>query len=65
HEAGVPIWMTYIDYSSKVIGLGPLFETTDDLEADLVALGGFYADKTPRRPENWIVPAESKTYPLR
>ena len=56
HEAGVPIMQAYIDYERKAVGLGPLFETTGDLEGDLASLGRFYADKVPRRPENWVVP---------
>lgn len=56
HEAGVPIMQAYIDYARKVVGLGPLFHTTGDLEADLAALGRFYADKVPLKPENWVVP---------
>jgi 1-acyl-sn-glycerol-3-phosphate acyltransferase len=42
-NAGVPILPVYFDYPSRTIGLGPLFETSDDLAADLAALHAFYA----------------------
>jgi len=41
--AGVPILPVYFDYPSRTIGLGPLFETSGDLDADLAALHAFYA----------------------
>lgn len=43
HKAGVPILPVYFDYPSRTIGLGPLFEPTDDIAADLAALHAFYA----------------------
>jgi 1-acyl-sn-glycerol-3-phosphate acyltransferase len=42
-NAGVPILPVYFDYPSRTIGLGPLFEPTADLAADLAALHAFYA----------------------
>jgi len=42
-NAGVPILPVYFDYPSRTIGLGPLFETSDDLATDLAALHAFYA----------------------
>lgn len=41
-EAGVPIIPAYFDYPRKVIGLGPLFQSTADMAADMAALRGFY-----------------------
>lgn len=41
-EAGVPIIPVYFDYPRKVIGLGPLFQPTADMEADIAALRAFY-----------------------
>ena len=43
HEAGVPILPVYFDYPSRTIGLGPLFEPSADLNADLARLRAFYA----------------------
>ena len=42
-EAGVPILPIYFDYPSRTIGLGPLFEPSADLNADLARLRAFYA----------------------
>ena len=41
--AGVPILPVYFDYPSRTIGLGPVFETTSDLDRDTAALRAFYA----------------------
>ncbi len=41
--AGVPIMMAYLDYDKKVGGLGPLFQTTGDIQADIAAIKAFYA----------------------
>jgi 1-acyl-sn-glycerol-3-phosphate acyltransferase len=42
-EAGLPILPVYFDYPTRTIGLGPLFEPSADLAADLAALREFYA----------------------
>ena len=41
--AGVSIVMAYLDYSKKVGGLGPIFKTTGDIDADMAAIKAFYA----------------------
>ncbi|MCU0957307.1 MAG: lysophospholipid acyltransferase family protein [Hydrogenophaga sp.] len=41
--AEVPIVMAYMDYTAKRSGLGPLFEPTGDVEADMNAIKAFYA----------------------
>jgi 1-acyl-sn-glycerol-3-phosphate acyltransferase len=41
--AGVPIVMAYLDYDKKVGGLGPIFQTTGDVEADMATIKAFYA----------------------
>lgn len=41
--AGVPIVMAYLDYGKKVGGLGPIFQTTGDIEADMLVIKAFYA----------------------
>ena len=35
--------MAYMDYERKISGLGPLFEPTGDVEADMAAIKAFYA----------------------
>ena len=41
--AGVPIVMAYLDYDKKIGGLGPVFQATGDIEADMVTIKAFYA----------------------
>lgn len=41
--AQVPIIMAYMDYANKVSGLGPMFQPTGDLEADMLTIKAFYA----------------------
>ena len=41
--AGVPIVMAYMDYATKRSGLGPLFQPTGGVEADMAAIKAFYA----------------------
>ena len=41
--AQVPIVMAYMDYAQKRSGLGPLFEPTGDMDADMAAIKAFYA----------------------
>ena len=42
-DAGVPIVTAYFHYPDKTIGVGPLFHTTNNMEADLIRLREFYA----------------------
>lgn len=42
-SAEVPIVMSYMDYSTKRSGLGPVFVPTGDVQADMVAIKAFYA----------------------
>lgn len=41
-SAGVPVLPIYFDYPSKTIGIGPLFETSEDQQADIAALKAFF-----------------------
>jgi 1-acyl-sn-glycerol-3-phosphate acyltransferase len=41
--AQVPIVMAYMDYAQKRVGLGPVFQPTGDIEADMRAIKAFYA----------------------
>jgi 1-acyl-sn-glycerol-3-phosphate acyltransferase len=42
HGAGVPVLLVYFHYPDKVIGMGPLFHTTGDLQADMAAIRAWY-----------------------
>ena len=41
--AQVPIVMAYMDYKRKISGLGPVFQPTGDIDADMLAIKRFYA----------------------
>jgi len=43
HDAGVPVVPAYFNYADRSIGVGPLFETSSDMDADLARLRAFYA----------------------
>lgn len=40
--AQVPIILAYMDYATKRSGLGPVFEPTGDIEADMARIKAFY-----------------------
>lgn len=40
--AQVQIVMAYLDYDKKIGGLGPVFQPTGDIDADMAALKSFY-----------------------
>jgi len=48
--AAIPIALGFIDYKEKVVGIGPSFNPTGDLEADFNIIKMFYAGKTGKYP---------------
>ncbi len=48
--AQVPIVMAYMDYEKKASGLGPVFQPTGDIDADMAAIKAFYAPFKGRHP---------------
>jgi len=42
HGAGVPVLMAYFHYPEKIIGIGPLFHTSGDLQADMAVVREWY-----------------------
>lgn len=42
HEAKVPVFTVYFHYPEKTIGLGPVFQLSDDREADIARIREFY-----------------------
>lgn len=42
-QAGVPIVCGFIDYRKKIIGIGPTFSPTGDMNADMKSIQSFYA----------------------
>ena len=55
--AGVPVYLGFLDYAHKRLGIGPRFEVSGDQEADLAVLRDFYGGVQGRWPE--------KTSPVR
>jgi 1-acyl-sn-glycerol-3-phosphate acyltransferase len=51
--AQVPIVMAYMDYERKISGLGPVFEPTGDIEADMVTIKAFYAPFKGKNPDQF------------
>jgi 1-acyl-sn-glycerol-3-phosphate acyltransferase len=49
-EAGVPIVLAYMDYPRKLSGLGPVFQPTGDVDADMAHIKAWYA---PFKGKNW------------
>lgn len=51
--AQVPVVMAFMDYERKISGLGPVFEPTGDIEADMVAIKAFYAPFKGKNPDQF------------
>ena len=51
--AQVPIVMAYMDSERKISGLGPVFEPTGDIEADMVTIKAFYAPFKGKNPSQF------------
>ena len=49
--AGVPVYLGFLDFGQRRIGIGPRIELTGDQETDLAAIRGFYQDVRGRWPE--------------
>ena len=49
-ETGMPVTLGYVDRTTMTTGLGPTFELTGDVAADMDRIRAFYADKAGLRP---------------
>lgn len=49
--AGVPLVCGMMDYARKVVGLGPAIWPTGDYDADMVEIGQYYSQCTPKNPQ--------------
>ena len=49
--AGVPIVLSYMDYSRKVSGIGPVFHPTGDIGRDMETIKAFYAPFKGKNPD--------------
>jgi len=48
-QANIPVVMGYVDFSSKICGLGPSFMPSGDILADFEIIRDFYTDSTAKR----------------
>ncbi|MFJ4224552.1 1-acyl-sn-glycerol-3-phosphate acyltransferase [Microbacterium sp. NPDC089695] len=51
-ETGMPVTLGFVDRTTMTTGLGPSFELTGDVAADMDRIRAFYADKAGIRPEH-------------
>jgi 1-acyl-sn-glycerol-3-phosphate acyltransferase len=49
--AGVPVYLGFLDFGNKRIGIGPRVDLSGDREADLAVIRKFYEGVRGRRPE--------------
>lgn len=55
--ANVPIVLAFLDYLRKAGGIGPVFNPTGDIEADMEYIRAFYAAMTGKHPEKQCIPS--------
>jgi 1-acyl-sn-glycerol-3-phosphate acyltransferase len=53
--AQVPIVLAYMDYKKKISGLGPVFQPTGNIDADMLAIKTFYAPFHGKNPDQFHV----------
>ena len=55
-EVGVPVYLSYIDWGTRRVGIGERFECTDDATADLIAIQQHYKKMgvVARHPEKFV-----------
>lgn len=55
-ETGMPVTLGFVDRTTMTTGLGPTFDLTGDMAADMDRIRAFYADKAGVRPERRTEP---------
>lgn len=55
-ETGMPVTLGYVDRTTMTTGLGPTFELSGDVPADMERIRAFYADKAGLRPDRRVEP---------
>lgn len=55
-EAGMPVTLGYVDRTTMTTGLGPTFELTGDVAADMERIRAYYADKSGFHPKHRVEP---------
>ena len=61
-QANVPISLTYINYRTRHMGVGPLIMPSGDFDADMRRILDFYTDVSPRNASGWNINLLKQTY---
>lgn len=61
-QAHVPVAVTYINYRTRHMGVGPLIEPTGDFDADMRRILDLYDGVSPRNASGWDIETLKKTY---
>ncbi len=51
HAAQVPIVLGFVDYPRRLLGIGPTFVPTGEMDREIAAMRAFFAQMTGRHPE--------------
>ncbi len=57
-EAKVPLVLSFIDYSNKTGGIGPIFYPSGDFNKDMEFIYSFYSKKQAKYPEKFYLPSD-------
>ena len=52
-QAQVPIVLAFMDYDKRIAGLGPVFNPTGDIDADMATIKAFYAPFKGKHPDRF------------
>ncbi|RKW71557.1 1-acyl-sn-glycerol-3-phosphate acyltransferase [Galactobacter caseinivorans] len=55
-ETGMPVTLGFVDRTTMTTGLGPTFELTGDVSADMDRIRAFYAEKSGYHPKQRVEP---------
>ena len=61
-NANVPIAITYINYKTRHMGVGPLIMPSGDFDADMRIILNFYSNVAPRNDKGWNIELLKSTY---
>ncbi|MBP5516557.1 MAG: 1-acyl-sn-glycerol-3-phosphate acyltransferase [Bacteroidales bacterium] len=61
-QAGVPIALSYVNYKTRHMGIGPVIEPSGDFDADMMRILDFYTNVSPRNEKGWDINLLKKTY---
>ncbi len=61
-NANVPIAITYINYKTRHMGVGPLIMPSGDFDADMRIILDFYSNVAPRNGKGWNIELLKSTY---